>query len=475
MNSRATVQKVKQSILTHSMINLGDKVLVAVSGGADSVCLLHILYLLAQEMHFTIDVIHLNHSLRAAAEEDQLFVEQMCYFYGLNFYCKKEDIRRLAEETGKSLEEAGRAARYAFFKETMKKRGFSCVATAHNQNDNAETVLLNLLRGTGLDGLCGIPYTREDGIIRPLLHVTRAEIESYCTENDLNYRTDESNADNIFTRNRVRNELIPFLQRNFNPNIIDGLANLAENVSEDAEFLNSYARRLFERVNSPMPKRTPVMLHIDTLRMIQRSIQMRLVRLAMHKADKYCAEFGKNHLDSVLKLLEKPTGTGVDLPGDFRAEVRYGWLVFEKKEENVKKNADFLNKSEFCIEVEAEKSYNIEIIGKIFTFSVSDIGKAGKAEHITLLDYDVIKNRPICLRSRQYGDKLTVYEDGRRKTVKSLLIDKKIPREERNEFPLLCSGNEVLAIPDIRVGEPYRVRKNTKRVLVITSEKIESQ
>lgn len=475
VNSRKIVQKVKQTILEHSMIQHGDKVLIALSGGADSVCLFHIFYCLSKELNFSFAAAHLNHSLRDAADKDEEFVKQLCGAYGINIYTKKEDISQLAAKTGRTLEEAGRAARYIFFHEIAEKIGFTGIATAHNQNDNAETVLLNILRGTGTDGLCGIPYVREDGIIRPLLQVSRAEIEAYCVENDLNFRTDESNANNVFTRNRVRNELIPFLQEKFNPNIIEGLTNLTENVSEDAEFINSYAQRLFERLDSPMPKRTPIMLHIDSLRMIQRSIRTRLIRLAVSKVENHNVELSKKHVDSVQELLEKQTGTGVDLPNGLRAEVRYGWLIFEKKAQFVKKNVEISKKNEFCIEVDIEKSYNIKIIGKKFTFSVSDIGKMEKAEHITLLDYDAIQGIPLYLRSRRYGDKLSIYSDGRRKSIKSLLIDRKIPKEARDEFPLLCSGDEVLAITDIRVGEPYRVHKNTKRVLVITSEKIDGQ
>lgn len=475
MSSRATVQKVKQTIQKHGMINRGDRVLAAVSGGADSVCLFHILYRLEQELGFTLTVAHLNHGLREAAAADEEFVKQFCKLHGVPCYSKTEDVRRYAEEKGRTLEEAGRELRYRFFHETAKNIGAACIVTAHNQNDNAETVLLNLLRGTGIDGLCGIPYVRDDKVMRPLLTVSRTEIEAYCEENELVYRTDESNADNSFTRNRVRNELIPFLQERFNPSIIEGLTAMTESISEDAEFLDSYARRLFERLDSPMPKRTPVMLHMESLALVQPSVQVRLIRLALQKANASCGEIGKKHLSAVLALLDKQTGSGVDLPGGMRAEVRYGWLVFERKEKFVKKNVDFSKKNRFCIAVEEEKDYNIEVTGKKFTFSVLDIEKAPKGEQVTLLDYDMVAHLPLYLRSRQAGDKLAVYGDGRRKTVKSLLIDQKIPREEREKLPLLCSGDEVLAIPGIRVGEPYRVRQNTKRALVIISEKIDGQ
>lgn len=475
MSSRTTVQKVKQTIQSYGMIQQGDKILVGVSGGADSVCLFHILYLLAQELGFTIAAAHLNHGLREAADEDEEFVKQLCYRYSTKVYTKREQVSLLADETGKTIEEAGRIARYHFFREISEREGYTYTATAHNRNDNAETVLLNLLRGSGIDGLCGIPYVREDGIIRPLLSVDREDIEAYCEENGLIFRTDESNTDSSYTRNRVRNELIPFLKEKFNPNIVDGLIGLSENVSEDAVFLNSYAERLFERLCSPMPNRPPLMLHIESLKMIQRSVQVRLVRLAVRKVNAQNNELSRKHIDSVLNLLQKSTGVGVDLPNKIRVEVQYGWLVFEKKSQNSRKDVKVLKKNEFCIAVGAEKSYNIEEIGKKFAFKVLDKETAPKEGQITLLDYESLKGMPLFLRSRRHGDKLAVFADGRKKSVKSLMIDKKIPREKRDEFLLLCNSTEVLAVLGIRVGEPYRVRQNTKKVLVITSEKMDSQ
>jgi tRNA(Ile)-lysidine synthase len=234
---------VKETIIKHGLIRGGDLVLAGVSGGADSLCLLHVLYCLSKSMGFAVEAVHVNHMLRGAESDgDEKFVESICNDWGIKLSVLRRDVRRLKEEEGFSLEEAARYARYEAFEECADNIGADRIAVAHNRNDQAETILMNIMRGTGLDGLTGMDYTR-GRIIRPLLDVDRADIEEYCRGRGLIPRTDSSNFDNTLTRNKVRNRLIPFIKELFYLDPVDGISRMAGLLKEDAKHLEKEAAR----------------------------------------------------------------------------------------------------------------------------------------------------------------------------------------------------------------------------------------
>ena len=273
--------KILKTISEFNMFGRGDRVLAAVSGGADSVCMLHMLCALKKNLGFELACAHLNHGLRGeAAEADARFVEELCKKLGVTFYVKCVDVAELAKDCKLSTEEAGRKARYDFFNELKEAHGFTRIATAHNKNDNAETVLMRIIRGSGLDGLSGIPYVREDNVVRPLLDVSRQEIEEYCKKYNLEYRTDTTNLENDYTRNKVRNLLIPYIEKEFNSGIIDSLNRLSKNASQDSQFVNDYAKRLFERLGSPLPGGKLNTIHIESFKMVDNAIKARILRMA---------------------------------------------------------------------------------------------------------------------------------------------------------------------------------------------------
>ena len=196
-NENIVLQKVQETICRHNMIKIGDKVLAAVSGGADSVCMFHVLNQLKDKLGFSVFCAHVNHCLRGeSADADESFVEKLCGEYDVPFFSKRVDVARLATDKKLTLEEAGRLARYEFFEEISRKENISRIATAHNKNDNAETVLMRIIRGTDVDGLKGIAYVRDDNVIRPVLDISRKEIEEYCAENSLDFCTDATNSEN---------------------------------------------------------------------------------------------------------------------------------------------------------------------------------------------------------------------------------------------------------------------------------------
>lgn len=240
-------EKVKQIIKTHNLIEKNETVIACVSGGPDSMCLLNIMYELKDELGFNLAVCHVNHMLRKNAVLDEEYVANYCENKNIPIYILHADIENIAKEEKLGLEEAGRNARYVFFEETAKKIGATKIATAHNANDNAETVIMNILRGTSINGLKGIEEKREK-IIRPLLTITRKEIEQYCTDRNLNPRLDESNKNIIYTRNKIRNELIPYIEKEFNPNIIEGINRMSYLAAEETDYLQTQAKKAYNDI-----------------------------------------------------------------------------------------------------------------------------------------------------------------------------------------------------------------------------------
>lgn len=220
-------EKVLDTIKKYNLIQNGDRVVVGVSGGPDSICLVNILYNLKKNLNLNIIVAHVNHMIREEAGSDEEFVKKYCEEREIPFYSKKIDVKQIAKTRKQGTEEAGRTARYDFFKEILEQNKANKIATAHTKCDNVETVLMNIIRGTGMAGLKGIQAKRDDMYIKPLIEIGREEIEKYCEEEKLSPRQDKTNKENVYTRNKVRNILIPLIQKEFNPNIIDTIDRLS--------------------------------------------------------------------------------------------------------------------------------------------------------------------------------------------------------------------------------------------------------
>lgn len=463
-NVNSVMQNVMTTVFEHNMINKGDRVLAAVSGGADSVCMLHVLSRLKDSLGFSIYCAHLNHGLRGvAADNDEQFVVELCGRLNIPVFTKTVDVAALARGKKLSTEEAGRMARYEFFGELSKKFRIDKIATAHNKNDNAETVLMRILRGTGIDGLKGISYVREDGVIRPVLDLSRTEIENYCSENSLEFCTDATNFENDYTRNKIRNQLIPYLEESFNAKTVDSLCRLAENAREDAEFLESYARRLYARLCNPLPGNKSITLHIESLAMVDKAIVARVIRIAAAE-EKQGLRLEKKHIDDVLELMTKQTGAAIDLPDGLTVSVQYGWLLFEDKN-SVKKIQG--EENGFFTAISPLQTVFVEPLGKSVSLKIEDAKTYICKVNETAISYDAIEGQMLFLRSRRSGDHIVWFPDGRTKKIKNVLIDYKIPKNDRDRIPLLCTGSEVLAIVGSRVSEKYKITNETERALVI--------
>ena len=243
--------KVLETINKYNLIENGDKLVLGVSGGPDSISMLHILDKIRKDikikLNFEIVVVHINHMIREEAKEDELYVKNYCDKNNIEFYSKSIDVKKLANNNKIGTEEAGRNARYTFFNEILEKTNSNKIAIAHNKNDNAETMIMNIIRGSGVSGLKGIEPKR--GIyIRPLIECERAEIEKYCEENKLNPRIDKTNFENDYTRNKIRNIVIPYIKKEFNPNIINTLERLSNLIKEEETYIEKQVLDVYNNI-----------------------------------------------------------------------------------------------------------------------------------------------------------------------------------------------------------------------------------
>ena len=299
--------KILKTIKKYKLIESGDKVLIAVSGGPDSMCLLDILNKLKERLKIEIAVAHVNHGIRKEAGEETEYIKKYCEKYNIKIYIKYEDVTKLAKQDKIGLEEEGRKVRYAFFDEVLKETGFNKIAIAHNMNDKAETVLMNIIRGSGALGLKGIEPKRDNKYIRPLIETERYEIEEYCKNNMLNPKHDKSNDDNTYTRNRVRNVLIPFLKENFNPNIIKGINKLSIIMTEEQNYLEKIVNNIYNDVKI-QEKEKSIILDLKKFNSEDIFIRKKLLLFAINKLFNTTKNIEKIHIDDIIKLCERNIG-----------------------------------------------------------------------------------------------------------------------------------------------------------------------
>lgn len=275
-------EEVLKTITKYNLIQSGDKIVLAVSGGPDSLFMLNILNKLKTKMNFEIVVCHVNHMIREEASEDERFVKNYCKEIGIECYIKRIDVKEYANINKIGTEEAGRIVRYDFFEEILNKTNSNKIAVAHNRNDKVETIIMNLLRGTGILGLKGIEPIRDNKYIRPIIEIERKDIEKYCEENKLNPRIDKTNFENTYTRNKIRNIIIPYIEKEFNPNIVEGISRLSEIASEEDEFLSVYTESIFNEILISK-KDNEIILNLKEFNKQDKVIKKRLVLYTITK------------------------------------------------------------------------------------------------------------------------------------------------------------------------------------------------
>ncbi len=303
-------EKVLETIKKHSMIENGEKVVLAVSGGPDSICMLDILNDIKNDetidINFEIVVAHVNHMIRKEAEEDEKYVKKYCEEKQIEFYSKSIDVQKMANNNKIGLEEAGRKARYDFFDEILEKTNAQKIAIAHNKNDKVETVLMHILRGSGISGLKGIEAKRGK-YIRPLIECERNEIEEYCNEKNLQPRIDKTNFENEYTRNKVRNLLIPYIQKEFNPNLIKTIDRLSNLVAEEENYMDKQVEKAYKEMLIS-EKEKEIQLDLKIFNIQEKVIKSRIILYTITRLFGNSKGLEKIHIEDIIKLCSNNIG-----------------------------------------------------------------------------------------------------------------------------------------------------------------------
>ncbi len=458
MNKHEFLRKIKEYISSNRMLSFGDKVVLGVSGGADSVALLLVFCELKEEYGLSLSVVHVNHGLREEATDEAEYVRKLCGTLNVKFFLRKADITALSKEMGKGTEETGRIMRYRFFEEAARDGGK--IAVAHNMNDLAETMLFNLWRGSGARGLEGIAPVRGN-IIRPLLCVTRAEIEEFLGERKASFCVDKSNLTGDYTRNRIRNNIIPLIERDVQAQAVPHMFETAGIVSLLNDFAGEYTDGVFERIATIEKER--VILARAGFCEVHPYVRAMLVKQAIDTLVPGNRDITATHLRAVCNIATAEGYREVNLPYGIKAVSGYETLKFERMTDDTVRKTDAIEPAEIVIPGETKVPGFGTIVCTLL--NLSEIPEISRKEYTKCVDYDRI-SRPLLIRNRQSGDMISVTENGHKK-LKDFFIDTKIDRELRDSIPLIASGSEVVWVVGLRLSATFKVTEATKRVLVI--------
>lgn len=306
-------EKVLKTIKKYELIKSGDNIVLGISGGPDSICMLYILNSLKKDLNFNIYVAHINHMLRENAKLDEEYVKNTCEKLNIPVYIKHIQIKEIAEKEKRGIEETGRKVRYEFFEEILRKTNSNKIATAHNLNDSIETIILNIIRGTGISGLAGIEPIRENKFIRPLIECERKEIEEYCKLNKLEPRIDESNYENKYNRNKIRNICIPYLQKELNSNVIKNISRLSEIANEEQKYIEKNVEKSFNKICIENTE-NKIILDLKMFVKEELVIKRRLILYTINKLIGTTINIEKINIDDIIKLCERNIGNKFLIP-----------------------------------------------------------------------------------------------------------------------------------------------------------------
>ena len=456
------------------MLKPKDSVIIGVSGGPDSVALLHILLNFVSRFSLKLGIAHLNHCLRQQdSDKDAKFVESLAKTLDLPCYIQKKDVRRYQIENRLSLEEAARCVRYDFLNDIAKTNQYNKIALGHHADDNAELVLMNLFRGSGKRGLSGIPPKRDNRIIRPMINLNRTDIIDYLHQNRLKYVVDLSNEDTRHLRNRVRHDLIPVLKKAYNPNISDTLNRLSSIIRSEEEWIEDMLLPFFEKTVLNF-RENHIELSVPLLNKYHKALQRRIIRIALEKAKGNLNRIGFANIDSVIDLFVKKSSSGkINLADGLKIQRDRNTIHIYKGQRRGRDcfpDDDGWDTFSFEYQIEKFEPVFIQEIKAHIRFvemhieNMPDYRCAG--QHANFFDKDAI-NFPMVLRNFRPGDSFRPLGMSGTQKLKKFFTDKKVPRSERLKCPILLSGGKIIWVVGHRIDESVKVTPTTKNVLKV--------
>lgn len=472
--NKKLLRVVEETVFAHGMLKENDSVVVGVSGGPDSVALLHVLRALTERFSLKLGIAHLNHSLRQNdSDTDAVFVETLSERLGLPCHIHKEDVHEYQIKNRLSLEEAARHVRYTFLNGVAEANGYHKIALGHHSDDNAELVLMNLFRGSGPLGLSGIPPVRDGKIIRPLIRLRRAEIIDFLNQNRLKYVSDPSNRDTRYLRNRVRHKLIPLLKTDYNPNISDTLNRLSSIILSEEAWIEDVIHPLFEKsvVNV---KNDRISFSVSMLDGLHTAAQRRILRKAISRIKGNLRRIGFVNIDAVIDLLEKGPAYGrLDLPDRIRIR-RNGDILLISREKSPLRNLDVESDhpEPFVFEYKIPKPESVFIkeIGAHMEFTEMSTETLPEGcctgQYTGFFDKDTL-GFPMVIRNYRQGDAFRPMGMTGTQKLKKFFIDKKVPRSERIKCPILLSRNKIIWVVGHRTDESVKMTPSTRNVLKV--------
>ena len=458
------LQRTHRFILQHDMIRSGEAIVVGFSGGVDSLALLVALYELRHPLDCQLHIAHLNHQLRGDSTSDAELVKQYANLLKLPFTIKKIDIPALIKQRNQSIEALARKERYEFFETVSKKIGATKVALGHQRNDQAETVLMNLLRGAALTGLRGILPIRDGKFIRPLLDFSRTEIEEFVAEQGLQPCEDSTNWDRNFLRNRIRLDLLPLLKRDYNRNIQNTLAQNAELLRAESDYLEDIARKALDACLADPATHDVVILNRLMFLRHHPALRRRILRLAIGQIQGDMKELAFNHSEFMQQLSEgKSPNRQLNLPNNLEFLRAYNQLIIQRPTSNI-------GEFEYTVAVPGDNNFpalNAVMVATIVEAPSRKTSYVLDGKFQAVFDVDQI-HMPLNIRSRRAGDRFQPFGMKGTKKVKDFFIDAKVPQRMRQSIPILVTGDEILWVVGHRTSEKCKVSNKTRRFLHLT-------